>query len=47
MTYSCDGIVNGVSGSGQFFEGILVQECKKTGRHIDVYAWLAQIGDER
>ena len=46
VTYSCDGIVNGVSGSGQFFEGILVQECKKTGRHIDVSTWLAQIGGE-
>ena len=47
VTYSCEDIVNGVSGSGQFFEGILVQECKKTGRHIDVNAWLAQIEDER
>lgn len=47
VTYSCNGIVNGVSGSGQFIEGILVQECKKTGRHIDVQEWLAQIGGER
>ena len=44
VTYSCNGIVNGVSASGQFFEGRLVQECKKTGRHIDVQKWLAQIG---
>ena len=46
VTYSCDDIVNGVSGSGRCFEGILVQGCTKTGRHIDVNAWMAQIGGE-
>lgn len=46
LTYSCDDIVNGVSGSGRCFEGILVQECKKTGRHFDIASMLAQIGGE-
>ena len=47
VTYSCGDIVNGVSGSGRCFEGVLVQGCKKTGRHIDVASMLAQIEGEK
>ena len=47
VTYSCGDIVNGVSGSGRCFEGVLVQGCKKTGRHIDVASMLAQIEGEQ
>ena len=46
VTYSCEDIVNGVSGCGRCFDGILVQECEKTGRHIDIDSFLKQIGEE-